>query len=399
MNISFKKLSALVLASAIAVLGVVAPAQAVAMNDSTATSSPGNILTTGTNTSEITVASTVVTPALGPYAGASVYEIQLPSGWSFTDSAVLPAITANGGYGYIGSSTGNYPIGYIGAPAIPSWVTTSISSSLKGWAIQRLWPVTTPPTYRIRVQSTAPISAGTTVSVTFGVGSLNVAAARTFTTSFGNTAGYQVDTGPAVLGVDVNFDANGGTGSMDAENASTPTALTSNAFTKSGYTFAGWNKASDGSGASYADGATYPFALGTTLYAQWTVAIVSVDATFDANGGTGSMSAQSASTPTALTPNGFTKSGYTFAGWNTAANGSGTSYADGATFPFSLGTTLYAQWTLSNDAQSSGQGSGGSNLGNLASTGFDGTPFLACGTLLTIVGFILHYFGRRRRSN
>ncbi|GEM_PF-996594 len=41
------------------------------------------------------------------------------------------------------------------------------------------------------------------------------------------------------------------------------------------------------------------------------------------------------------------KEGYAFAGWNTAADGSGTSYAAGANF--SMGTanvTLYAQWTI-----------------------------------------------------
>ena len=39
------------------------------------------------------------------------------------------------------------------------------------------------------------------------------------------------------------------------------------------------------------------------------------------------------------------KVGHSFAGWNTAANGSGTPYAAGATFSISANTTLYAQWT------------------------------------------------------
>lgn len=69
--------------------------------------------------------------------------------------------------------------------------------------------------------------------------------------------------------------------------------------------------------------------------------------TFDANGGTGSMSPQTASVPTNLTSNTFTRSGFVFAGWNTLANGSGTAYANGASFPFSANATLYAQWTPS----------------------------------------------------
>ena len=40
--------------------------------------------------------------------------------------------------------------------------------------------------------------------------------------------------------------------------------------------------------------------------------------------------------------------GHSFAGWNTAANGSGTAHAAGATFSMgSANVTLYAQWTLS----------------------------------------------------
>lgn len=42
------------------------------------------------------------------------------------------------------------------------------------------------------------------------------------------------------------------------------------------------------------------------------------------------------------------KAGYTFAGWNTAANGSGTNYAGGATFAMGSGNvTLYAKWATS----------------------------------------------------
>ena len=37
--------------------------------------------------------------------------------------------------------------------------------------------------------------------------------------------------------------------------------------------------------------------------------------------------------------------GYTLTGWNTAANGGGTSYGIGSTFPIVADTTLYAQWS------------------------------------------------------
>jgi len=42
---------------------------------------------------------------------------------------------------------------------------------------------------------------------------------------------------------------------------------------------------------------------------------------------------------------GFTYSNYFFTGWNTSSDGSGTPYADQASFVFSSDTRLYAQWT------------------------------------------------------
>jgi len=73
-----------------------------------------------------------------------------------------------------------------------------------------------------------------------------------------------------------------------------------------------------------------------------------VTVTFDANGGTGTMAAQLADEgeTVALDANGFTAppGGLVFAGWNTAADGTGTAYLDGADFTFTADTTLYAQW-------------------------------------------------------
>ena len=67
--------------------------------------------------------------------------------------------------------------------------------------------------------------------------------------------------------------------------------------------------------------------------------------TFNANGGTGTMADQTfCAQGGTLTPNTFTRDGYTFAGWNTAANGSGTAYADGASITPTGNLTLYAQW-------------------------------------------------------
>ena len=75
-----------------------------------------------------------------------------------------------------------------------------------------------------------------------------------------------------------------------------------------------------------------------------------VDVTFDANGGTGSMAVQKVkkNVATALNTNAFTYDGYLLKSWNTEADGSGTSYADGAAITVSEAITLYAQWVDAN---------------------------------------------------
>ena len=73
---------------------------------------------------------------------------------------------------------------------------------------------------------------------------------------------------------------------------------------------------------------------------------------FDGNGSTGGSTASqqiAAGNTAPLNANGFTRNGYVFTGWNTAADGSGTSYADGAEYAVTPATgdvtvTLYAQW-------------------------------------------------------
>lgn len=75
---------------------------------------------------------------------------------------------------------------------------------------------------------------------------------------------------------------------------------------------------------------------------------------YDGNGATSGSMANSSHTygvEKTLTSNEFTRIGYTFAGWNTAADGSGTSYSDGASVTNLTATdgatvTLYAQWSL-----------------------------------------------------
>ena len=115
-----------------------------------------------------------------------------------------------------------------------------------------------------------------------------------------------------------------------------------------GSVFAGWNTRLDGTGISYADGASITPTTSFTLYAQW---MDCYTVHYDANGGTGTMADQGIATNANanLTANTFTREGYVFAGWNTVADGSGTAYTDGQSVRNLAAATetitLYAQWT------------------------------------------------------
>lgn len=72
----------------------------------------------------------------------------------------------------------------------------------------------------------------------------------------------------------ISFDANGGTGEMQDQEATITNSqvvsanLTKNTFKREGYKFAGWNTEADGSGDAYTDQNEIP-KVPVTLYAQW----------------------------------------------------------------------------------------------------------------------------------
>jgi uncharacterized repeat protein (TIGR02543 family) len=150
--------------------------------------------------------------------------------------------------------------------------------------------------------------------------------------------------------------------------------------TRAGYTFTGWDTVANGSGTDYASGATYtlPNSGTDTLYAQWQINTVTL--TYNAQGGSGAPGNQTGNAASNVTVSSTvpTRAGYTFAGWDTAADGSGTDYAGGATYtlPNSGTATLYARWTpisrimatvtLTYDPRG-GTGQPGNQTGNAAS--------------------------------
>lgn len=69
----------------------------------------------------------------------------------------------------------------------------------------------------------------------------------------------------------LNYDANGGTGTMTPDTCFDGGKLTvkANGFTRDGYDFTGWNTAADGKGTAYKPGDELELSDSLTLYAQW----------------------------------------------------------------------------------------------------------------------------------
>ena len=106
------------------------------------------------------------------------------------------------------------------------------------------------------------------------------------------------------------------------------------------YTFTGWSPEV----VVAEEDATYTAQYSATARVFYTI-------TFNANGGEGSMEPQrfEVGVDTALNTNAFTRENYKFIGWNTAADGSGATYADeGAILELTGDMTLYAQWQIWN---------------------------------------------------
>ncbi len=156
-----------------------------------------------------------------------------------------------------------------------------------------------------------------------------------------------------------SYNANGGSGtpSNQTKTQGTNLVLSSTKPTRSGYTFVNWNTKGDGTGKSYAPGATYSTDANLTLYAIWKTNASGGPITkkytikFDANGGTGTTKEVVCDygSKCTLTGNAFTRDGYEFTGWNTKSDGNGVSYRDGAVVKDLSSVdgaivTLYAKW-------------------------------------------------------
>lgn len=154
----------------------------------------------------------------------------------------------------------------------------------------------------------------------------------------------------------VIFNANGGSGSMDAEEFvyGEEKPLSTNSFTKTGYAFVGWTTGEIAGDVIYTDGASVSNLTTeqggiVNLYAVWKPIAYTV--VFNSNGAEGSMADQQMTydTEAALSPIGYTKTGYHFLGWAKTSNAK-TGELDNLEQVMNLAekegskVTLYAVW-------------------------------------------------------
>jgi uncharacterized repeat protein (TIGR02543 family) len=171
------------------------------------------------------------------------------------------------------------------------------------------------------------------------------------------------------------------------------------AFTDPGYSFSGWNTTASGSGLAYTDGSLYSFTSDINLYAQWILNVVipithtvifnENDSTTDSVSSSMSEDSMLPLTLFASLRPAFVDPSHVFSAWNTAADGSGTSYLDGAQYSFKSDLVLYAQWTQTTVDTFSFNANGGSGTITSISDSSGSTLTLPGQSGLIRAGFVL----------
>ena len=174
-----------------------------------------------------------------------------------------------------------------------------------------------------------------------------------------------------------------GTGTMNDQSIyeGVATPLTNNGFTApSGYYFAGWNTAQDGSGTSYTNqqSVTDLASAGNTitLYAMWTDCpggkicySANVVNASDVTGSMGDQTIYNSNTKATLWAPNFKRNNYGFAAWNTKPDGTGTNYGPNQTIQFTeystAGLKLYAKWLASAGNMQNWSGCSSMNIGDV----------------------------------
>ena len=148
----------------------------------------------------------------------------------------------------------------------------------------------------------------------------------------------------------VTFNANGGSGTMAPQTTNGSYYVTpSCSFTYADHSFNGW-ALNSANGIKYNVGATIQnISSDIVLYATWTEntgPVTNYTVTFNANGGSGTMSSQQTNGSTFVVPTcSFTKTNYTFKNWAYESK-NGVEYSPGESIVnIQKNITLYALWT------------------------------------------------------
>lgn len=161
---------------------------------------------------------------------------------------------------------------------------------------------------------------------------------------------------PALAPATITFNANDGSGTVPTAISTyvgVANTIPSNSLTRTGYTFNGWNTASDGSGTAYATGSTITPTGNVTLYAQWKTTFVKPEIQNLVAFRTANASGGASPTVTSTGKTGFCKfqlvggANYTF---TSATVQFGTATAKSMT---KSSTTLYGYSTVDSIAQAS----------------------------------------------
>jgi hypothetical protein len=313
---------------------------------------PNTPTSSGITTTNITVSWTAGTVGTGQDAGTSFEVYTSTTNSTPSTSTSGTAKTSPASYTYTASaspSTQYFWVRALNADANSAWssvlsatptalnppgvvsnvASTSISSTSIAWSWSAPTSGGTPTGYEYAISTTTtePSTFTNLGSTTRAVTTSSLTANTDYylfvkaKNNDGTSASVRNTTAvkTSASGATVTFKANGGTGSDYTQTASTSTALTSNTFTRSDTfvtptftgTLPGWTSANN-----------FQRTTGTGAFIR-----------YGWNNGTQTWSG--------------TINDYVFAGWNTAANGTGTSYANQASYAFTSDLTLFAQWTTS----------------------------------------------------
>lgn len=270
-----------------------------------------------------------VTVEATPVAGGTRLDVSAYADFFYNaGGAISPSYSSSGTRGY----------------SVPGGRTSSVSGSL-------LQSGSTTWSYDFRASNQQTVWGGFTrfIASSYGSSTTVTITASGSGSTFLQNASVTVSV-PLIVNYNYSIDyvANGGSGttpSTIATSSSTSYTLTvaGSQYSRSGYTFTGWNTSSGGGGTSYSPGSSVTLSSGSpilTLYAQWAA---QATITFDYQGGSGSPSSRTINSGASIGSLPFAGLGtYNFMGWYYGVNGSGGQVSSFTTF--NSNDTIYAYY-------------------------------------------------------